>query len=635
MAAHLTGRDVQCAILLEGGRQGVFVFDDSDLSAQVAVDPRQGLYVAPASDSTGASGAWVRIFDDFLMPQWFGWSGTDLSSANAALHAAWETMLTSGKPLRLPNGECLITSPLRAPVSVNGEVIRLHGDGQYKSRIINGVVGGAPLIDLGDSLFSELHDFSIIGNAQTGVAGNGHAIIGWTPNPGVGTFVPQLASIRRVRVTDHRGTGAKHGGGTIPAQALYFVGALGCVVEHFYCQHNGGGIYSYKTNQLALNDVTCDGNYYNGIVNDQSERMIVTRPDLVGGNDQSSGGTITVYDGTVVRAGDFVDYFQHGGAIIYPKIKNSVYSALSCNSPEPVNLIGGWVALDVIDGVHGVHSTKQVKITGTEFSRFGPMAAGTRHDIYLAPSGGYRDIGLISGTHHDYNGGGVITSVITIDGAAGSSSTGLIRGVIRDVTIGTATSVASATTVTDAVKLVGYFGNLTLDNIRVQAPNGVTINTAFNFAGANTTDHGFVFNNCSAIVPSGSAGVVTRETSGTLFAGYRFGLTSAGLQFTSGRDSGAIRDVLTKEEALQFNAKLTDASWTLLANVTLDGDPVLKNALIAIVCSDGTPGLQFDYQITGAHQLAVYATCRRGILSSYTIRSTEKLFIKAIELRQA
>lgn len=49
--------------LAEAGRNGLFEFDTSDLSAQVTADPTQLSYVAPASDPTGATGAWVRKQD--------------------------------------------------------------------------------------------------------------------------------------------------------------------------------------------------------------------------------------------------------------------------------------------------------------------------------------------------------------------------------------------------------------------------------------------------------------------------------------------------------------------------------------------------------------------------------------------
>lgn len=58
--------------LAEAGREGMFVFDSSNLAALVTADPRQGVYVAPTAAPTGASGAWVRKFDGNIVPQWFG-----------------------------------------------------------------------------------------------------------------------------------------------------------------------------------------------------------------------------------------------------------------------------------------------------------------------------------------------------------------------------------------------------------------------------------------------------------------------------------------------------------------------------------------------------------------------------------
>lgn len=57
----LTGADGYQASL-SGSRAGIFKFDSSNLSSEVASDPQQGIYIAPSSDATGASGAWVRQF---------------------------------------------------------------------------------------------------------------------------------------------------------------------------------------------------------------------------------------------------------------------------------------------------------------------------------------------------------------------------------------------------------------------------------------------------------------------------------------------------------------------------------------------------------------------------------------------
>lgn len=61
--AALTPSGGDVATLTETGHEGGFVFSTADLSSQVAADPTQSKYVAPASDPTGASGAWVRISD--------------------------------------------------------------------------------------------------------------------------------------------------------------------------------------------------------------------------------------------------------------------------------------------------------------------------------------------------------------------------------------------------------------------------------------------------------------------------------------------------------------------------------------------------------------------------------------------
>jgi parallel beta-helix repeat protein len=59
--ARVSGSDeLSFAQLTHSGRDGEFVWDGDDLSAAVALDTGRGIYVAPAVDVTGASGAWVR-----------------------------------------------------------------------------------------------------------------------------------------------------------------------------------------------------------------------------------------------------------------------------------------------------------------------------------------------------------------------------------------------------------------------------------------------------------------------------------------------------------------------------------------------------------------------------------------------
>lgn len=52
---------ITSAYLTEAGREGLFKWVSGNLSTLVAADTQQGIYVAPTSDPTGASGAWVRV----------------------------------------------------------------------------------------------------------------------------------------------------------------------------------------------------------------------------------------------------------------------------------------------------------------------------------------------------------------------------------------------------------------------------------------------------------------------------------------------------------------------------------------------------------------------------------------------
>lgn len=72
----------------EPGREGHFTWDGSELSAAIARDPLQGVYVAPAAAPTGASGAWVRRYDGPLPVEWFGGGADKEATENGAVLTA-------------------------------------------------------------------------------------------------------------------------------------------------------------------------------------------------------------------------------------------------------------------------------------------------------------------------------------------------------------------------------------------------------------------------------------------------------------------------------------------------------------------------------------------------------------------
>lgn len=105
--------------LSEDGRQGWFEWESTDLSALVAIDTAQGLYVPPSSDISGASGAWVRRFSGPLNVKWFGAKGDydpgtatgadDTAAIQAAISVASDL---GGRSVFVPVGTYKTTSTI-------------------------------------------------------------------------------------------------------------------------------------------------------------------------------------------------------------------------------------------------------------------------------------------------------------------------------------------------------------------------------------------------------------------------------------------------------------------------------------------------------------------------------------------
>lgn len=89
------------AQLYSGGRSGSFYWSEADHSADVSGDVLQGVYIAPASDLTGASGSWVRQYDIFqgVKIGWFGGvSDYGLTDNSAAIQAAYDFVAGGMRP---------------------------------------------------------------------------------------------------------------------------------------------------------------------------------------------------------------------------------------------------------------------------------------------------------------------------------------------------------------------------------------------------------------------------------------------------------------------------------------------------------------------------------------------------------
>lgn len=112
------------------GGGGVWVWRSGNQSSSVSADTESGIWAAPSSDTTGASGAWQRSFNGDVHAVWFGFSSSASGTANStALNAALTYAVTINADVRLPSGDvCLITNT----INLTGKV-RLIGSGWQQS----------------------------------------------------------------------------------------------------------------------------------------------------------------------------------------------------------------------------------------------------------------------------------------------------------------------------------------------------------------------------------------------------------------------------------------------------------------------------------------------------------------------
>ncbi|MES2119228.1 MAG: hypothetical protein V4513_01460 [Pseudomonadota bacterium] len=171
------------AHLREKGREGLFVWDGTDLSAKVTSDPAQGLFIAPASDASGRSGAWVRKFDGAVLPDWFGLvrgasAGANAATNDAAFVAMWSALAalaqsTGGAKVLhavdLGPGTIEISAPIIAPGTV-----KINGRGMGMSTVGGGTADcGTMVMPIGCTAFrfdysrSSLSDLVIFGDFST------------------------------------------------------------------------------------------------------------------------------------------------------------------------------------------------------------------------------------------------------------------------------------------------------------------------------------------------------------------------------------------------------------------------------------------------------------------------------------
>jgi hypothetical protein len=127
---------------------GQFRFTTTSSTTPVTNDPQQGVYVPPASDTSGASGVWIRVLSNYRLvtPEMFGATGDGSTDDYTPLQAAidWLEITQTGK---YRGGTLLLTSRYATSdnLLIDDTGITIAGDGSERSAAASSV-NTSPLI---------------------------------------------------------------------------------------------------------------------------------------------------------------------------------------------------------------------------------------------------------------------------------------------------------------------------------------------------------------------------------------------------------------------------------------------------------------------------------------------------------
>lgn len=108
---------------VDDGGGGVFRWVTGDQSANVTADPGEGVWAAPDSDATGASGAWKRQYKGKLQGAWWGPAGDDTTDDTTATQRALNFAAADSGEIEWPDGIFKLTSAITVanPVTLIGQ----------------------------------------------------------------------------------------------------------------------------------------------------------------------------------------------------------------------------------------------------------------------------------------------------------------------------------------------------------------------------------------------------------------------------------------------------------------------------------------------------------------------------------
>ena len=100
---------IESRTALGDGYAGTFQWISGDQSANVTADTENGVWIAPSSDVTGASGAWKRVFDYEVNVRWFNAKGDGVTDDRAAIIVGNAVADLLNRDLFFPEGGYRVT----------------------------------------------------------------------------------------------------------------------------------------------------------------------------------------------------------------------------------------------------------------------------------------------------------------------------------------------------------------------------------------------------------------------------------------------------------------------------------------------------------------------------------------------
>jgi hypothetical protein len=236
--------------LAESGREGTFVWSTANNAANVTADPQQGIYVAPASATTGASGAWVRKFDGPVSTRWFGADGS--GDDQPAIQAAWNYAMANALTFHTPGDDY----SLGAPLTIDTDGWHATGDGWENTRLIP--TGAFPAVIV-SGLFGKAEGVGCWGTASG--LGTGVGTYGWVFKNAGGSEI--ISCQGRNFATDGALVSPTYGGGV--------AGNNNCLkfVAGGYNANGGAGTRMDQhpdNNNVAYLGVEASGNALDGLI---------------------------------------------------------------------------------------------------------------------------------------------------------------------------------------------------------------------------------------------------------------------------------------------------------------------------------------------------------------------------------